>query len=126
MDFRETWYDLHLIKDRQTWKILSTGYILTSTAISTNLLTDRFRNWEIQSQRHNEHELSQNLLSTSVNKYADLYKEMINAYKFTVRKPERKRLLRRHRHRWDNTEMHVGVIHWEDIHCIHLAQNRYQ
>jgi hypothetical protein len=35
--------------------------------------------------------------------------EMINAYKILVRKPEGKRPLQRHRHRWeDNIRMNFG------------------
>jgi hypothetical protein len=53
--------------------------------------------------------------------------EMTNEYKILVRKSERKRPLRRHRHRWeDNIRTDLRGTEWEDVDCMHLAQDREQ
>jgi hypothetical protein len=53
--------------------------------------------------------------------------EMRNAYKILVRRPEGKRSLGRHRHRWeDNIRMDLREIGWEGMDWIHLAQDRDQ
>jgi hypothetical protein len=42
-------------------------------------------------------------------------------------KPERKRPLRRPRHRWeDNTIMDFRVIRWKDVNWMHLTQDMDQ
>jgi hypothetical protein len=53
--------------------------------------------------------------------------EMRNAYKILVRKPERKRSLRRPRHRWEgNIRMDPREIGWKDVDWIHLAEDMGQ
>jgi hypothetical protein len=53
--------------------------------------------------------------------------EKKNAYTILVRKPERKRLLRRYRRRWeDNIKMDLREIGWSDMDWIDLAQDRDQ
>jgi hypothetical protein len=49
---------------------------------------------------------------------------MRNAYKISFRKCERKRPLRRPRHRWEDTGMAFREIMWKDVTWIHLAQER--
>jgi len=50
--------------------------------------------------------------------------EMRNAYKILVGKPEGKRPLGRHRHRWeDNIRMGLREIGSEGVDWIHLAQD---
>jgi hypothetical protein len=50
---------------------------------------------------------------------------MRNAYKILVRKPEGKRPLRRHRHRWEcNIRMDLTEIGWEGVDWMHLAEDR--
>jgi len=52
---------------------------------------------------------------------------MKNAYNILVGRPERKRLLGRPRHRWeDNMGMDLKEIGWEGVDWIHLAQDRDQ
>jgi hypothetical protein len=51
--------------------------------------------------------------------------EKRNAYRLFVRKPERKRPLRRQRRRWeDNIRMDLEEIEWGDVDWIRLAQDR--
>jgi hypothetical protein len=51
--------------------------------------------------------------------------EKRNAYRLFVGKPERKRLLRRPRHRWvDTIRMDLGEIRWGDVDWIGVAQGR--
>jgi hypothetical protein len=51
--------------------------------------------------------------------------EKRNAYRLLVVKPERKRLLRRPRHRWvDNIKMDLREIGWGGVGWIGLAQDR--
>jgi hypothetical protein len=51
--------------------------------------------------------------------------KMENAYSISVGRPERKRPLRRPRHRWeDNVRMDLREIGWEGADCIHVAQDR--
>jgi hypothetical protein len=51
--------------------------------------------------------------------------EATNAYKILVGKPEGKRPLGRHRHRWDsNIKMHLKETRREDVKLIHLAPER--
>jgi hypothetical protein len=53
--------------------------------------------------------------------------EIRNAYKMLVRKPDRKRPLRRPRCRWgDNLRLDLRKIGWEVVDKIHLAQDRVQ
>jgi hypothetical protein len=48
-----------------------------------------------------------------------------NAYRVLVGKPEGKRQLERHRHRWkNNIRMDLTEIGWGGMHWIDLAQNR--
>jgi hypothetical protein len=50
-----------------------------------------------------------------------------HAYKILVRKPERKRPLRRPGHRWEDTiRMDLRKIGWEDVDWIYLAEDRDQ
>jgi hypothetical protein len=50
-----------------------------------------------------------------------------NAHKVSVRKPEGKRLLGRHRSRWNgNITMDLREIGWKVVDWIHLAQDRDQ
>jgi hypothetical protein len=49
------------------------------------------------------------------------------AYKILVGKPERKRLLESHRHRWEsNIRMYLREIGWEGMDWMNLAQGRAQ
>jgi hypothetical protein len=49
----------------------------------------------------------------------------INACRVSVGKPEGRRPLGRHRHKWeDNIKMDLTEIRWGDINWIHLAQVR--
>jgi hypothetical protein len=48
---------------------------------------------------------------------------MRNAY-ILVGKPEGKRPLRRHRHRWEDNKMGLSDIGLEGVDWIHLAQDR--
>jgi hypothetical protein len=53
--------------------------------------------------------------------------EMGNAYGLLFRKPEAKRPLARHSHKWeDNTNMYFMEIRWECVDWIYLAQDRDQ
>jgi hypothetical protein len=53
--------------------------------------------------------------------------EKRNAYRIMVGKPEGKRPLGRHRHRWeDNMKMNLRVIGWGGVDWIELAQDRDQ
>jgi hypothetical protein len=53
--------------------------------------------------------------------------EMKNTYNIFVRNPNRKRPLRRRRHRWeDNIIMDLREIGWEGVEWMHLAQDRDQ
>jgi hypothetical protein len=53
--------------------------------------------------------------------------EKRNACKITVAKSEGKRLLTKHRHRWeDNNEMDLGEITWDDMDLIHLPLDTEQ
>jgi hypothetical protein len=53
--------------------------------------------------------------------------EMRNSHNILVRKPEGKRQLGRHRHRWeDNIRMDLREIGWEGVDWMHLAQDRDQ
>jgi hypothetical protein len=50
--------------------------------------------------------------------------EKRNAYRILVGKPEGKRPLGRPRRRWvDNIKMDLGVIGWDDVDWIDLAQD---
>jgi hypothetical protein len=50
-----------------------------------------------------------------------------NRYNMLVGKPEGKRPLGRPRCRWkDNIRIDIKEIVWEDVYCIHLAQDRVQ
>jgi hypothetical protein len=50
-----------------------------------------------------------------------------NAYRIVVEKPERKRPLRRPRHRWvDNIKMVLREIGWDGVDWIELVQDRDQ
>jgi hypothetical protein len=50
-----------------------------------------------------------------------------NTYKILVRKPERKRPLRRLRHRWENNvRMNLKEMVWVSVDWIHLSQDRDQ
>jgi hypothetical protein len=50
-----------------------------------------------------------------------------NAYRILVRKPERRRPLRRQRRRWvDNIKMDLRQIGWDGMDWIDLAQDRNQ
>jgi hypothetical protein len=52
-------------------------------------------------------------------------REIGNAYKIFVRKPERKRQLGRSRHRWEsNILLDLREIGWKDVVCMHLAWDR--
>jgi hypothetical protein len=52
---------------------------------------------------------------------------MRNAYEIFVGKPERKRPLRRPRHRWeDSVRVDLGEIGWEGVYWMHVAQDRGQ
>jgi hypothetical protein len=52
-------------------------------------------------------------------------REMRNAYKILVRKPEGKGPLRRPRHKRDNNiRLHLRETGWEVVDCMHLAQDR--
>jgi hypothetical protein len=52
---------------------------------------------------------------------------MRNAYKILVGKPEGKRPLGRHRHRWeDNIRMDLKEIRCEGVEQPHLSQDRHQ
>jgi hypothetical protein len=54
-------------------------------------------------------------------------REMKNAYRILVRKPEGKRPLGRRRHRWeDNIRMDLREIIGECLNWIHLPQDREQ
>jgi len=51
--------------------------------------------------------------------------EMRNAYKIFVEKLEKEGPFGRRRDRWeDNVRMDLRQIGWEDVDCIHLAQDR--
>jgi hypothetical protein len=51
--------------------------------------------------------------------------EVIKIYKILFRRPEGKRPLGRHRHRWeDNINMDFKEIECESVDWIHLAQDR--
>jgi hypothetical protein len=51
--------------------------------------------------------------------------EMRYANKTLVGKPERKRPLRRPRHRWEDIiRMCLGDIYWEDVNWMHLVQDK--
>jgi hypothetical protein len=53
--------------------------------------------------------------------------EMRNAYNILVEKPERKRPIRRPRHRWQNNiGMDLREIGWEGVEWMHMAQDRHQ
>jgi hypothetical protein len=53
--------------------------------------------------------------------------EMRNAYRILVRKPEKKILFGRHRHRQeDNIKMDLREMGYEGVDWIHLAQDRDQ
>jgi hypothetical protein len=57
--------------------------------------------------------------------HATLMEKMRNVYNISVGKPERKRSLRRPRHRWeDNIRTDLRETEWEDVDWIHLAQER--
>jgi len=48
-------------------------------------------------------------------------------YKISARKLEGKRLLRKHRSRWeDNNRMNLREVEWEGVDWMHLAQDRDQ
>jgi hypothetical protein len=49
-----------------------------------------------------------------------------NAYKVFIRKPERKRLLQRHRHKWEDIRMYLREIGWKGVDWMNLAQARDQ
>jgi hypothetical protein len=49
--------------------------------------------------------------------------EKRNAYRILMGKPEEKRLLGRHRRRWDNIKMDLREIEWGDMDWVHLAQD---
>jgi len=50
-----------------------------------------------------------------------------NRRKILIGNPERKRLLRRPRRRWeDNIRMNLSEICWERVDWMHLAQDRVQ
>jgi hypothetical protein len=54
-------------------------------------------------------------------------RDMKNAYKVLVGKPEGKRPLGRPGRKWDdNIRMNLRNIGWEGVDCIHLAQDRDQ
>jgi len=53
-------------------------------------------------------------------------REIRNAYKILVKKPERKKLLGRPWCRWDTIRIRSKKIRWEGEDCIHVAQNRDQ
>jgi hypothetical protein len=46
--------------------------------------------------------------------------EMRNGYNILVRKPEGKRPLGRPRHRWDNFNMDLKEMGWEDVEWIYV------
>jgi DNA-binding PadR family transcriptional regulator len=46
------------------------------------------------------------------------------AYRVFVGKPEGKRSLGKHRHRWQDIKMDVQEVEWGDMDWIDLAQNR--
>jgi hypothetical protein len=51
--------------------------------------------------------------------------EIRNTYKMLAKTPERKRLLRRTRLRWeDNIRMALGETEWEHVDGMYLAQDR--
>jgi hypothetical protein len=51
--------------------------------------------------------------------------EMRNAHNIVVRKPEGKRPVGRHRHRWeDHTRRDLREIEWEHVDWMHLVQDR--
>jgi hypothetical protein len=53
--------------------------------------------------------------------------DMRNGYKILVRKPEGKRPLGRHKHRWeDNIRIDLMEIGWEVVDWTHLAQDSAQ
>jgi hypothetical protein len=48
-----------------------------------------------------------------------------NVYRLLVGKPEKKKPLRRPRHRWvDNIRMDLGEVGWGDVNWIDLAKDR--
>jgi hypothetical protein len=52
---------------------------------------------------------------------------MRNVCNILVGKPERKRPLDRTRRRWeDNIRMGLEEIGWEDVHCMHVSEDRDQ
>jgi len=54
-------------------------------------------------------------------------REMRNAYKILVKKPEGKKPLGRSRRRWeDNISMYIREIGWEGVNWIHVTQDRVQ
>jgi len=54
-------------------------------------------------------------------------RELRNAYKILVEKPEGKRELGRHKSRWeDNIRMDLREIRWKGVDWVHLAQDRDQ
>jgi hypothetical protein len=53
--------------------------------------------------------------------------EVRNAYKIFVRIPERKRSLRKPKHRWEDViRMDLMEVEWKGVDWMHLAQDRYQ
>jgi hypothetical protein len=52
--------------------------------------------------------------------------EVRNACIVLVAKPQGKRLLRKHRHKEEETKMHLRQREWECGDWIHLAQDRVQ
>jgi hypothetical protein len=54
-------------------------------------------------------------------------REIRNAYKIYVGKPEGKSPLRRHRHEWNvNIIMDLGEVGWEIVEWIHLTDLAFQ
>jgi hypothetical protein len=53
--------------------------------------------------------------------------EMRSMEKHLVAKPEGKRPISRHKHRWEsNIRMDLGEISWKDVDWVHLALDRDQ
>jgi hypothetical protein len=58
-------------------------------------------------------------------RYVACMGELRNSYKILVRKPEGRRPLRRHKHRWeDNIRLCLREIGWEGVDWIHLPRGR--